>query len=459
MSRLQRKHLAAPATRAERRGSLLRRVIKHIRQTGLRLRAPLAPAPAPVANTTPAPSTGNVPRLTAQDTDIQERPALQQLTRMLRRQGLAAGEQVPPGISFIEAATADAVPYTEGAMQGDEQQVTVALVDSGVDANHPDLVYAGGKSWLRRPSRRMPGDSTDPGVDFFGHGTHVAGIIGARNSGRGIVGVAPGQPVFSLKVLDGSGQGALSDALAAVRWAAGREGRAYNIKVINLSIAAYVSPDSDDAEDTLRIVCQIFQEASDAGVLVITAAGNYQDSLLNYVPAACPAVAAVTAVDPSSRAASPFSNYLPAHAPAADKARVMAAPGSGVMSTMSIQREPSRYSSLSAAEPHLWWQELRLSQDCVELSQDAACLPACLPAGFWELSGTSQASPHVAGIAATCIQSGACRPSSTGMQKLAVLQAAARQRMAQRRPYGFRGDPASAKGAASFLAWAKFWDG
>lgn len=80
-----------------------------------------------------------------------------------------------------------------------------------------------------------------------------------------------------------------------------------------------------------------------AGVLVITAAGNYQDSLLNYVPAACPAVAAVTAVDPSSRAASPFSNYLPAHAPAADKARVMAAPGSGVMSTMSIQREPSRY--------------------------------------------------------------------------------------------------------------------
>jgi subtilisin family serine protease len=49
-------------------------------------------------------------------------------------------------------------------------QVTVAVVDSGVDANHPDLVYAGGKSWVRQPSRRIPGDMTDAGVDFYGHG-------------------------------------------------------------------------------------------------------------------------------------------------------------------------------------------------------------------------------------------------------------------------------------------------
>jgi hypothetical protein len=80
-----------------------------------------------------------------------------------------------------------------------------------------------------------------------------------------------------------------------------------------------------------------------AGILVVTAAGNYRDSLLNYLPAACPSVATVTSVDPSSRGTSAFSNYLPSDAPAADKARVMAAPGSGVLSTMSIQREPSRY--------------------------------------------------------------------------------------------------------------------
>lgn len=76
---------------------------------------------------------------------------------------------------------------------------------------------------------------------------------------------------------------------------------------------------------------------------MVTAAGNYRDSLLHYVPAACPTVAAVTSIDPSARSASGFSNFLPADAPAADKARVMAAPGSGVLSTMSLQRDPLRY--------------------------------------------------------------------------------------------------------------------
>lgn len=68
----------------------------------------------------------------------------------------------------------------------------------------------------------------------------------------------------------------------------------------------------------------------------------------------------------------------------------------------------------------------------------------------------------MAGIAATCIQSGACPPGTTGMQKLALIQAAAVERLTLWRPYGFSGDPVSAQGAVSgkfygFLAWAKFW--
>jgi hypothetical protein len=80
-----------------------------------------------------------------------------------------------------------------------------------------------------------------------------------------------------------------------------------------------------------------------AGIVVVAAAGNYQESLLNYLPAACRTVAAVTAVDPSSGAPSAFTNFLPADASDAQKARVIAAPGSGVLSTISIQRESSRY--------------------------------------------------------------------------------------------------------------------
>ncbi|WIA36370.1 hypothetical protein OEZ86_007687 [Tetradesmus obliquus] len=310
------------------------------------------------------------------------------------------------------------------------QQVTVAVVDSGVDSTHPDLAYAGGQTWVREPSEGRPGDMVDAGVDFYGHGTHIAGIIGARNNGAGVVGVAPSVPIYSLKVLDGAGQGALSDALDAVKWAASNEGHALNIKVINLSIASYVSPAEDDYSDALEVVCDVFQEASDAGILVVTSAGNYQESLLNYLPAACPTVAAVTSIDPAAGTPSAYSNWLPANASDAAQARVIAAPGNGVLSTMSIQREASRYR---------------------------------------ELSGTSQAAPHVAGIAATCILSGACASNSTGLQKLAVLQAAARERLTQQQQqqqqqqqYGFAGDPATPRGLGSqkyygYLAWSKFW--
>jgi hypothetical protein len=94
-------------------------------------------------------------------------------------------------------------------------------------------------------------------------------------------------------------------------------------------------------------------------------------------------------------------------------------------------------------------------------------LPAWLPANptllaYRELSGTSQAAPHIAGIAATCILSGACAANNTGLQNLAVIQAAAQERLAQQQPYGYLGDPSTSKGLASqryygFLAWSKFW--
>jgi hypothetical protein len=80
-----------------------------------------------------------------------------------------------------------------------------------------------------------------------------------------------------------------------------------------------------------------------AGVLVVSSAGNYQESLLNYLPAACPTVAAVTSIDPSTSAPSVYSNFLPADVSDAAKARVIAAPGNGVLSTISIQRESTRY--------------------------------------------------------------------------------------------------------------------
>jgi subtilisin family serine protease len=369
---------------------------------------------------------------------------------------LQAGDAVPAGVSRIEAATAAGVPFvassaTAGSAEAAPPQLLVAVMDSGVDAAHPDLNYAGGVSFAT-PAGGIADDAS-PGVDVFGHGSHVAGIIGARNNGVGVVGVSPGVPLFSVKVLNGAGMGMLSDVLSALAWVTA-VGVAQGIRVINLSVAAYVDPATPRYQDTFDLVCGVMKGASDAGVVVSAAAGNYGSSLAGYFPAVCPTVAAVAALDGTGRAAAPYSNYVAAGAPAAQLAHMLAAPGSSIRSTVPRARDAS---------------------------------------GYAEMSGTSMAAPHVAGVAANCILSGACAgaapagaapaavPSSassasassvlsalsssaavsapapaTGVEQLAVLQAAAQQRYAAAEGYGFAGDATSTAGGRymGYLVWA-----
>ena len=97
---------------------------------------------------------------------------------------LAAGESVPTGVARIEAAN---------AREGHEaSSVGVAVLDTGIDLDHPDLVAQDGKNCIASGSAD----------DDNGHGTHVAGTIGARNQGAGVVGVAPGTTLYAVKVLD-----------------------------------------------------------------------------------------------------------------------------------------------------------------------------------------------------------------------------------------------------------------
>jgi serine protease AprX len=136
------------------------------------------------------------------------------------------------------------------------QDVIVAVVDTGIDASHPDLA---GRVLMTQ-------DFSGEGfVDNHGHGTHVAGIIagnGSSSNGR-YSGVAPAATLMGAKVLKGDGSGNMSDVMAGVDWAVEK-----GANVINLSLG---SDDSSDGTDALSQICDA---AVLRGVVVCVAAGN-----------------------------------------------------------------------------------------------------------------------------------------------------------------------------------------
>jgi len=141
--------------------------------------------------------------------------------------------------------------------------VGVAVIDSGV-AMMPE--FKG-----RIVATRDFTDDRGPGIDFNGHGTHVAGIIAAagRNRFDETQGVAPRANIISLKVLDAKGKGVVGDVIEAIDWAVANSKR-FNIKVINMSLGGPVTQGWRD--DPL---CQAVERAYRAGITVVTSAGNF----------------------------------------------------------------------------------------------------------------------------------------------------------------------------------------
>ncbi|NQX68953.1 S8 family peptidase [Paenibacillus alba] len=193
----------------------------------------------------------------------------------------AATQTMEWGVSVINATYAWNSGYTGSG-------VKVAILDSGIDTQHEDLSVAGGASFV---------DYTTSYDDDNGHGTHVAGIIGAKNNETGVVGVAPDADLYAVKVLDATGKGYLSDVIAGIDWAVD-----HKIDVINLSMATNVdSPALHKAVD----------QAYDNGLLVVAAAGNAGNKegtgdSIQY-PAKYNSVIAVGAMD-QNRQRAPFSS-------------------------------------------------------------------------------------------------------------------------------------------------------
>ncbi len=207
--------------------------------------------------------------------------------------------------------------------------VKIAILDTGIDYNHPDLInnYKGGYDFVFNDADPMD-DST--GIAINSHGTHIAGIIAAQNNGIGTVGVAPKADIYAVKVLDGAGFGLASYIISGIEWS-----MANNIEIISMSI------ESD--EDNLALHDAI-NAANNSGILFVAAAGNNRTGMgtVKY-PAAYDPVIAVTAIDQNNQKAS-FS-------PIGPKIEV-AAPGVNVLSTIIGGGYGSR-SGTSMAAPHV----------------------------------------------------------------------------------------------------------
>ncbi|HZG71135.1 MAG TPA: S8 family serine peptidase [Chondromyces sp.] len=157
------------------------------------------------------------------------------------------GQVVPWGIKAVkEDATAAFSPFTG-------KGVKVAVLDTGISKNHPDLKVKGGVCVL---------DSSCYGGydDDNGHGTHVAGVIAAQNNTIGTVGLAPGVDLYAVKAFDDFGDGTTSTILNGIDWAITNK-----MDIINLSVTT-------EANDP--VLKAMLQKAADNGILLVAAAGN-----------------------------------------------------------------------------------------------------------------------------------------------------------------------------------------
>jgi len=178
-----------------------------------------------------------------------------------------------PTTRFLDLTTASVGASIAWQSSLDGTGVGVAVIDSGIYADH-DLTSANGIT-----SRIVYNESFVAGQganDAYGHGTHVAGIVGSagRDSTglafkRTFKGVAPNVNLINLKVLDANGAGLESDVISAIQRAITLK-TAYNIRVINLSLGRPVFESY-----TLDPLCQAVEAAWKAGIVVVVAAGNY----------------------------------------------------------------------------------------------------------------------------------------------------------------------------------------
>ncbi len=257
----------------------------------------------------------------------------------------ASAQSIPTGIRRI-GGTSSSTASGDGA---GSVNADIAILDTGIDAAHPDLNVVGGVNCSSGSSY----------ADGNGHGTHVAGTAAAKDNSDGVVGVAPGARLWAVRVLDNSGNGSWASVICGIDWVTAN---AATIEVANMSLGGSGS-ESHCADGGLREA--ICRSVVDAGVPYAVAAGNSGVNATSYVPATFPEVMTVSAL-----------------------ADFNGAPGGGASPTCRSDQDDTLadFSNYGAD---------------VDLIAPGVCINSTwMGGGYSTISGTSMATPHVAGATA-----------------------------------------------------------
>jgi len=283
--------------------------------------------------------------------------------------GGGSSQVVPEGVKRVG-------PPTSSSNGSD---IGVAIVDTGIDLVHADL-----QGGLGASSYSSFGGSCQ---DDNSHGTHVAGIVGARDNTIDVLGVAPNSTLYCVKVLNAAGSGSDSDVMAGLDWVyANRNLVSPNIRVINMSLGRTGTLDDNPP---LRASVRALQ---DAGIAVVVAAGNDSSKEVSQmIPAGYPevfAVASTAAISGSNAGCKFFSGTIPADTASYFTTDGAFDVGSGIGVTISAPGEDKE----------------DVNKPC--FIKSSGILSLKLGGGTTRMSGTSMASPHVAGVVARMMQAG-----------------------------------------------------
>lgn len=279
----------------------------------------------------------------------------------------AIAQTVPTGVSRIGAYSG----YTGLAVDAG-----VAVIDTGIDLDHADLNVVVGADCRKLNAKTK--DCLAGGDDDNGHGSHVAGIIGAKDNGVGVVGVAPGVRLYAVKVLSANGSGTTATVIQGIDWVMKKKkAGTYKIDVANMSLGGLGVDDTDGNPNGCAVttdaqhlaICRLVA----AGVTMVVAAGNEMDDAANHTPSAYDEVITVSSL-------ADFDGL----------------PGGLLDMTKS-------WSDCTESEDDSFTCFSNYGHDVDIMAPGVAIYSTYMNGGYASLSGTSMAAPHVAGAAAVLI--------------------------------------------------------